>query len=346
MIHGDGPIPSRVMIVGEFPDAEDERVGRPFSARGSGQELNRLLGEAGIMRSECFCTYVCRVRPRDNRLEAFVAMTKKDITAAHTLMGDKWVTAAIRDGYAHLLREIEMVKPNLIIALDNLALWALTGAWGVAKWRGSLLTMQGIDNPLKVIPTHHPKSVLRSFDLRALVLNDLKRAKRHMTSRTYEIPKWSFITRPTFTQVIDCINALIARLDAGEELWIEFDLETSVATKHIRCIGISWSAAEAISIPLTCSSNKEGYWSLDEEAFIVFLLQKLLCHRRVKVRGQNLLFDCQYTYRYWHFIPNVAQDTMISQHSCFSALPKSLDFLSSMYCEFHKQWKLISWKGC
>lgn len=69
-------------------------------------------------------------------------------------------------------------------------------------------------------------------------------------------------------------------------------------------------------------------------------LYKLLTHKRVKVRGQNLLFDCQYTYRYWHFIPNVGQDTMISQHSCFCALPKGLDFLGSLYADWYTNWKM------
>ena len=58
------------------------------------------------------------------------------------------------------------------------------------------------------------------------------------------------------------------------------------------------------------------------------------------MRGQNLLFDCQYTYRYWHFIPNVAQDTMITQHSCFCALPKGLDFLASLYSDWYTNWKM------
>ncbi len=68
-------------------------------------------------------------------------------------------------------------------------------------------------------------------------------------------------------------------------------------------------------------------------------LYQLLTHPAVKVRGQNLLYDCQFTYRYWCFIPRVKQDTMIAWHSCFPGLRKSLDFQASIVCDDYLQWK-------
>lgn len=64
------------MIVGEFPSEQDERVGEPFQGH-IGQELNRMLSEAGIMSSEAYRTNVCKVRPRDNQLSEFMAGTQK-----------------------------------------------------------------------------------------------------------------------------------------------------------------------------------------------------------------------------------------------------------------------------
>jgi hypothetical protein len=87
------------------------------------------------------------------------------------------------------------------------------------------------------------------------------------------------------------------------------------------------------------TSNKDGYWSAEEEAYIIYKLYKLLTHKNVKIRGQNLLFDFQYVYRSWHFLPRFGQDSMISQHSCFAALPKSLAFIASMYSDFYVYWK-------
>lgn len=343
------------MLVGEAPGEQEERTGEPFVGA-SGQELNRMLQEVGIMRSECYCTNVCKVRPPGNQISAFVARTKKEITAAHTLLRDRWVTKEVTEGYAELLTEIEMVQPNIIVAFGNLAMWALTGKWGVLKWRGSQLLFEGLNEKIeapdsryveeqlayakrfqcKVIPTIHPAAILREWSQRAVVLNDLRRVKRHMTSRVYDHrPEWKFIIRPSFTQVIETLSNLLGMAHPG--MYLDFDIET--VSGHIDCIGISWSRTHGICIPFSVSGNRTGYWSTDEEARIVFMLYLVLTHPSISVRAQNGLYDAQYVYRSWHFIPNFRHDTMISQHSLFCALPKGLGFLASMYADWYVYWK-------
>jgi len=336
-VRGEGPIPSRIMLVGEAPSEEDMRVGLPFQG-GAGQELNRMLHEAGIMRSECYVTNVLKTRPPEGRLDSVIAEKKKDITAQHTLLRDRYCLAPVHEGYTELLAEIEMVQPNIIIAFGNFAMWALTGNWGVLKWRGSLLQIP--DGP-KVIPTLHPAAVIREWSQRAVVLSDLRRVKRHMTSRVYDNkPDWQFYVRPGFSETISTLNRLIAQAEAlpdAERLWLDFDIETRYG--HIDCIGISWSKLEGICIPFVGAGKPQGYWSADEEGLIVYLLWKLLTHKRVLNRWQNGLYDAQYTHRHWGFVPNHGQDTMISQHSVFAALPKGLSFIASMYADWYVYWK-------
>ena len=341
IVKPDGPIPARILLVGEAPGHEEELKGVPFVGA-SGQELNRILHEAGIMRSECFVTNVCRVRPEGNRIENFIAMKKKDITPAHILLKDKYVLKPIIDGYEMLRHEIETVKPNVIIAFGNTALWALTGRMGIKKWRGSMLRYDGglISSGLqpKVIPAYHPAAILRQWELRAITVQDIRRAAKQASSRVYENePKWSFALRPSFIQAIHQLDRLIGMLDK-EPLWIEFDLETRAG--HIACAGFSWSLVDAICIPFMCVESKEGYWrDTWEEAAVVWRIYKLLTHPNILLRGQNLLYDSQYTYRHWHFTPRVAQDTMISHHVAFAGLPKALDFQASMYCNHYVYWK-------
>jgi len=336
------------MIVGEAPGEQEERQGTPFVGP-SGAELNRMLHEAGIMRSECYVTNVCKVRPPGNQLSAFMAKAKKDITPRHKLLRDRWCTPEIHEGYAELLTEIEMVQPNLIITLGNLSMWALTGNWGVMKWRGSLLQVQptvtwpkqrGLLEPMpKLIPIIHPEAIRRQWENRPLAVYDLRRAKRHMTSRTYENrPTWDFITRPTFSQVCTTLRALISDAEHLQPpMWLDFDIETRGG--HIDCIGLSWSRTAGLCIPLMTQGKREGYWSADEEGEIVYLLYKLLTHKNIAVRWQNGLYDAQYVSRHWHFIPRGVQDTMISQHSIFCALPKGLSFLASLYADWYVYWK-------
>ena len=332
--HGTGPIPARIMLVGEAWGESEERAGEPFVGV-SGQELNRMLHEAGILRGECFVSNVVNHRPPQNDIGAWVALRKKDITTKHVSLRDKYVLPIVAQGYADLLAEIAAVKPNLIIAFGNLALWALTGHWGIVKWRGSMLQMP--DGGPKVIPTYHPAAVLRQWEWRAIALNDLRRARREMTSLVYDKPNWRFIVRPSFEQAREVLGWLQYTLAAGVPLWIDLDIETRAG--HIACIGLSWSATEAICIPLMCVENKEGYWSAEEEAAIIHRLYLILTHRLARVRWQNGLYDAQYIWRHWHFIPRGVQDTMISQHSLFSDLPKGLAFLASMYCKWYVYWK-------
>ncbi len=264
------------------------------------------------------------------------------------LLRDRHVAPQIVQGYNELLAEIEMVQPNIIVAFGNLACWALTGKWGVLKWRGSQLTAQigsgkGLEDaysftPPKVIPTIHPTAIHREWSLRAIALNDLRRVKKHMTSREYDTrPRWDFIVRPSFYQAQNTLRLLWDKVRFGGVDWIDLDIETKAG--HIESIGLSWTINDAICIPFMTRASKDGYWSLEEEAELVWLLHQILVHPNVKIRWQNGLYDAQYIHRHWHFIPRGVQDTMISQHSIFAALPKGLGFIASMYSDWYVYWK-------
>lgn len=331
-VRPDGPIPARIMIVGEAPGAEEEAQGIPFVGA-SGMELNRMLQEAGISRSECFVTNVVRERPPGNDINHFIAKAKKDITPKHTLLKGKWVTPEVMAGYNLLLNEIRQVHPKVILALGNTPLWALTGLSGITKWRGSTLDS---DYGITIVPALHPAAVLREWSQRAITVRDFRRAARLRHSPLAR-PAWNFLIRPGYEQVIRVLDQLYIRANHAEPLILSFDLETR--SRHIACAGVAWSTTDAICIPFMCVERAEGFWSEDQEAEIVSRLARLLKHPNVRVVGQNLLYDAQYTWRHWHFVPRVAQDTMISQHSVFSDLPKSLAFLASMYCQYYVYWK-------
>lgn len=340
---GSGPTNAKIMIVGEAYGDQEERDKEPFVGA-SGLELNRMLHEVGIMRSECYVTNLVNSRPPQNDMGNWIAAKKKDITAAHRPLRDKYVLPIVLAGYSRLLQEIEMVKPNIIVCLGNSSMWALTGAWGIMKWRGSQLQThpwQGdlliAQPPTKLIPSIHPAAVLRQWENRALVINDLRRVKKEMDRPDYSnIPQWRFVLRPSFNSVMLILEELLLGVEK-EPLWMDFDLETKLG--HIDCFGISWSRLDALCIPFMSKENREGYWTLEEETAIVYKIYKLLTHPNCWVRGQNLLYDAQYTYRHWHFNPNVKQDTMITHHTAFCGLRKSLDFQASLYCDYYVQWK-------
>jgi DNA polymerase I-like protein with 3'-5' exonuclease and polymerase domains/uracil-DNA glycosylase len=337
-----GPCPAKIMLVGEFPGEQEVLKGEPFVGYAGG-ELNNMLRDAGIMRNTCFVTNVIRTRPPGNDIGNFIAEKKSDITPAHISVQGKMVLPVVRDGLTLLTREIEQCRPNVIIAFGNVSLWALTGKWGITSWRGSVLECNlglALDYKPKVIPVYHPSVILRNWAWRPIAVHDLKRAKTQSNFPAIIRPEYQFVIRPSFGQAVAVLQQLIAEADkraGGPKLKLSLDLETRAG--HIACVGIAWSKLHAICIPLMCVERPEGYWPLEEEVHLYLLMKRLFLHAAVEGVGQNFIYDEQYFYRWFLFMPNLARDTMLAQHSMFSNMQKGLDFLSSMYCEHHEYWK-------
>lgn len=331
----EGPLNARVMIVGEAPGEQEISKGKPFVGY-SGQLLDTMLAKAGIARSECFVTNVCRERPPGNDMDKWMPSTKKAQAELLCLGGvevnGRVVHRHVDAGYRELQEEIANVHPTLIIALGNTALWALCGLTAITSWRGSTLPHP---SGAIVLPTYHPAAVLRQWSTKPIVEQDLRRAAsvlRHGVTK----PEWDFIVRPSYPQVLDTLNWLLERADESP-LLLSVDIETRA--QHTTCIGLAWDTTHALCIPFLSVETPDGYFNHGEETNIVWLLRRLLTHPNVSVVGQNFIYDAQYLYRHWHFIPNVAHDTMLAQHVCFPRMPKSLDFIASMYCDYYVYWK-------
>jgi DNA polymerase I-like protein with 3'-5' exonuclease and polymerase domains len=83
----------------------------------------------------------------------------------------------------------------------------------------------------------------------------------------------------------------------------------------------------------------QRFYSEDEELEITLKLRELLTLRSTQVVGQNFHYDAQYFAHHYGYVPNLVFDTMITHHTLLPGTPKSLDFLSSIYCDFHRFWK-------
>lgn len=211
-----GPAPAKVMIIGEAPGEEEVRQGMPFVGS-SGQELSRMLQEAGITRSLCFITNVIRERPPANDIDNFIAKNKSSVTPDHRSVRDKMVKRPVWEGIELTQREIELVRPNVIIALGNVSMWALTGKWGVTSWRGSLLECDlplGIGYQPKVIPAYHPAAILRQWSQRQILVHDLRRAAVHAKTRELVRRDYATITAPDFQTAVNHLDLIKQILDA------------------------------------------------------------------------------------------------------------------------------------
>ena len=340
---GYGPSSARVLLLGEAPGAKEEAEGRPFVGA-SGVEMTKMIQQAGFLRSDCYIDNVSKHRPPRNRIaDWFYPKTRRPADAVFVL--NRWVHPHIAEGLSEVEELIDRIKPKVIIAFGNTPLWALSGEWGITKWRGSNLESREIKgNCYPFLPTYHPAFVLRQWESRYIAVHDLHQAKRIERQGLPRIEE-RFEIRPSFDAVISRLDSLKQRADDCEDrIDIAVDLETRF--RQITCVGLAWSEHDAICIPfLEVKAEDKNYWrTIDEELEIVWLLRQLLTHPKVRILGQNFPYDQQYFARRMCFIPNFNpenfHDTMTAHHVMWAGLPKGLDFLSSFYAqETHRYWK-------
>lgn len=342
-----GPRDAHIAIVGESWGRDEEAARQPFVGA-SGQELTRMLADAGISRNECFLTNVVAARPAENDMRNFFVPIKE--AKAYAPVRGLCPLPVVRAGLDTLHQQLEAVAPKVIIAFGNYALWALTAGsfkcktekgWkiptGIGNWRGSYLFCDAGPSEQSrqrvVVPTYHPAAILRQWPWRTYAVHDLRRARQVALDGGVppEQPR-RFITSPTFDQVVRTLNELIL---LPEGSWLTCDVETHAG--HIDSIGLAWSSSDAICIPLFSKFSGKAYWSLDEE-WEIFQLLRVLFAMRLRWSNQNILYDLQYLDGYCLPLQRPSWDTMLAHHLMFPGTDKDLSTLSSMYCKHHCYW--------
>lgn len=334
-----GKTPAKILILGEAPGEQEEKKGVPFIGP-SGRELSRMLEEAGLDESQIFLTNVLQTRPPGNDLSKLClpSAQKNLLPSEYTLPPLKlqnkvhYIHPNLLPEFTRLGRELERCQPNLILALGNTALWAMTGRQNISSVRGTVLDGNG----WKVLPTYHPAAVLRSWDLRPIVVADLMKAKRQSLFPEVRRPSRKITIDPTLKDLEEFYDAL------GEAQVLAVDVETRLG--QITEIGFAPSPSSALVVPFV-RGFKENYWhTTEQEAAALAVVRQILTHSVPKV-FQNGLYDIQYIWRTWHIAPrNCSEDTMLHHHALYPELQKGLGFLGSVYTD-EPAWKLMRAKG-
>jgi uracil-DNA glycosylase len=150
-VFGEGPVPARVMLVGEQPGDREDVEGHPFVGPAGGV-LDEALEEAGLDRELVYLSNAVkhfRFEMRGKRrIHRKPSMTQ--ISACRP-----WLDA-----------ELAIVKPEILVLLGAVAAQAVLGrSFKVTEHRGELL--HAGDLGPRVVPTVHPASILRAPDARA-----------------------------------------------------------------------------------------------------------------------------------------------------------------------------------
>lgn len=334
----DGPMGAKFAVVGDAPSLHCIKQALVFQGP-AGFLLEEALRMIGLPRGIPFLTMATRQRPPRDDPDEFFPKLVRDRTPDDRLIDNKWAGPVAVAGRELVRKEIVECRPDVVVTMGNAALWALTGLWGARKWRSSILQCEIDGHQFKVIPTYGAYAVLREYPLRHTFFHDFRRAAEELkTGPIVSVPNYSFIIRPNYEQAVSTLTAIVEKLDsATSKVPLSGDIETRAG--HTACVGIAWSETEAICIPWMCVERPEGYWTLDEETALVELLLVIWRHPNASLTWQNGAYDHQYEHRWHFFCPSMGWDTMIAQHTMFSVSPKSLDYLSSLYCKYHRYWK-------
>lgn len=136
LVFADGDPHARLMFVGEGPGADEDAQGLPFVGR-AGQLLNNMIAAMGLKREEVYIANVVKCRPPGNRTP--------EPEEANTCMPFLW-------------RQIEVVRPEILVALGSTASTYLLGQrQPLAGLRGKLHSVRGC----RLIVTYHPAYLLR-----------------------------------------------------------------------------------------------------------------------------------------------------------------------------------------
>ena len=159
-VFADGVAEGGIMLIGEAPGRDEDRVGKPFVGR-AGQLLDKMLAAIALDRkTNAYITNVINWRPPDNRDPA-------PEEAAACL--------------PFLRRHIELANPGLIILLGAVAARHVVGVSdGIMKLRGRWLEYRVGDRMVPLLPTLHPAYLLRQPAHKKLAWRDLQAAKEKM----------------------------------------------------------------------------------------------------------------------------------------------------------------------
>jgi uracil-DNA glycosylase len=155
IVFGDGDANARLMFVGEGPGADEDASGVPFVGK-AGQLLNNMIQAMGLKREQVYIANIVKCRPPANRVPEPVEANTCD---------------------QFLLQQIDVVQPEVIVALGSTAATYLLGVKrSLAALRGRWHSCRGA----KLAVTYHPAFLLRDPAMKGEAWKDLQTVMKEM----------------------------------------------------------------------------------------------------------------------------------------------------------------------
>lgn len=155
IVFGEGSAEAKLMFIGEGPGFEEDQQGRPFVGK-AGQLLTKMIQAMGLKREAIYIANIVKCRPPENR----------------NPFNDE-----IQSCIPYVKRQIELIKPEVIICLGSVATKALLNSTqSISRMRGVFVKY----NNIPVMPTFHPAYLLRNEKMKKPAWEDLQQVMTHL----------------------------------------------------------------------------------------------------------------------------------------------------------------------
>jgi len=159
IVFGVGNPEAPLVFIGEAPGAEEDKQGEPFVGA-AGQLLTKMIEAMGFARQDVYIANILKCRPPGNRNPEPDEVDQCE---------------------PFLFRQIEIIKPKVIVALGKFAAQTLLRTLDpISRLRGRVYDYRGA----KLIPTFHPAYLLRNPAAKREVWDDMKKVMAELKKGT------------------------------------------------------------------------------------------------------------------------------------------------------------------
>jgi uracil-DNA glycosylase len=337
---------SMIAFVFDFPSTDEQRLGQ-IMVGSTGKMFHKMCEILNLNVENCLLTYALAQKPAQENPAHFFHNKK---TYSAILKEKKWRSKYPVNGFGFLKEEYEgeltrlenelnACKPNVIIAMGSLALWALTGLDKIGTYRGTVLK-SNLTRGTKVLPTFSPSAVVKNYDFRPIVLSDLKKGIKESDSQFLETKERELWIEPCICDLKKFEQKYIR--EDNEDTPLSFDIETNGG--FITCIGFAPSDSVAIVVPFWDKRKTlHNYWKDPEDEKTAWSwVKKILENEKITKVAQNQTYDVSWlAYKQNINVKGKIHDTMHAQHALQPEQQKGLGFLGSIYTN-EGAWKTMA----
>ncbi len=162
-VPGEGNENAHLVLVGEAPGKDEVKLSRPFVGM-AGKNLDEFLSIIGVERQDIYITNAIKYR------------LSKVNSETGRVSNRPATTDEIKSSREYLLKEMELIKPSIIVTLGNVPLRSVIGSQndGIGAVHGKIMPLIINGNEYRLYPLYHPASIIYNRSLKDTYVADVK----------------------------------------------------------------------------------------------------------------------------------------------------------------------------